>query len=121
MGKALKNITTTDIFNQEHRINCGCGDEDCVLIVKTTKSNSCVSINFHKRICFTDYSNTKSFIGRMFNRLKYSMIILFKGYLELEESFMITDEKAISNIIDILSESKREMKRVKELWDSKIN
>ena len=103
-----------------YRAACDCNDKNHDLELQLTIDDvgimSLVIAGNLKTKAHWHYFNI---FERAWLRLKYSMIILFRGWFQLHHDFMITEEKHIDDFIKALEDGKEHLKKVKQ--DGQIN
>ena len=86
-----------------YRAACGgCLSEDCDISIELEYSRDFnqIYMNFYKKISISTWGY--SFFSRLWTKIKTTFNIWFKGYVEMEESFIFTDEEQMwdfSNVI----------------------
>ena len=95
-----------------YRIGCACGDEQCDLTLELESDNNCVTLNMYKILRasahwgYTDKWGIFDFIRVFFNKIRMCWKIMFSGYLEVNEAFLITDLARINEFILALEDGK---------------
>ena len=93
-----KNIMKTNEFEGSiyYRAACSCGDSDHDVTIEFERDDdipSMIFLNFHKRIAWcSHWGDHQSYRARVWKRIKASIKMLFTGYIELEESFILTED-----------------------------
>lgn len=89
-----------------YKVGCACGSSDCDLRLIIDKE----SINVYSELSWNDWKGLPSdnckFISRIWNRVKVSIRVLFKGKVELSSELIISDKEHAINIAKILEEMK---------------
>ncbi len=112
-----KNVMKTDEFKDSiyYRAACNCGsnEHDVTIEFKIDKDiPSMLFLNFHKNTAWSSSDWGKlNLISSIWRRVKCSLRMLFTGYVELEESFIIQGEEDIDAFIDALKEGKKLIKK----------
>ena len=102
----------TDVW---YRIHCGCGcDNGCDIEFEIDKDFHMIHINFYKNMVWADYYKHDNKIKQIWSRIKASMVILFKGYIDMEDSFLIKDIDHMDSFITALKEGKEKMLQAKK-------
>ena len=96
-----------------YKVNCACGGGDCDSMIDLSfdKDFGHVDVEFYKTIMWADYYQKDWFWQRWWLRVKMATQILFKGYTELEGSFMIEGMDHLSSFITALEEGREKMKQ----------
>ena len=96
-----------------YRLPCSCGsnDHDVTLEFEHDKKfPGMLFLNLHKDLAWSSYWGDTNFFQRIWRRIKTSLRLLFIGYIEVEESFIIQGEDHIDAFIEALNEGKQLMK-----------
>lgn len=98
----------TDEFDDSifYRVGCGCSSDDHDIGIEFEKSKTMIFLNFTKRVSWCDRWGTTNVFGRVWKRLICSIVMLFKGYVDLEETFIV-DSYNIDGFIEALREGKK--------------
>ena len=110
-SKFKKNVSLTNIYPNSitYKVECGCGNNDhgCHIDFEYDKDINMIELNFYKDVYY-DYWNEKDGIihwfPKMWRRLKKAIILIFTGYMEMNESFTLVDTDHITNFIEALQE-----------------
>ena len=92
-----------------YRVACSCGDDEHDLTIEFERDPKCpdmIFLNFYKDLAWSSYWGDTNFFSRLWRKLKTSLRILFVGYIEIEESFIIEGENHIDSFIKALEEGK---------------
>ena len=104
----------SDQYSVWYRIACGCmyEEHDCTITIKQDfEWRQDIDLVFYKKVSWADYhGRNDNFISRWVSRIKCSLKVLFTGYIELEEDFLIHGEEHIDNFIQALEEGKQKIK-----------
>lgn len=97
-----------------YRAACSCADNEHDVTIEfeiDKEIPSMIFLNFHKKIAWcSHWGDNLNFFGRVWKRIKCSFLMLFTGYVELEESFILQDEENIDGFIEALIEGKEYVK-----------
>jgi len=101
----------TDEFEDSiyYRAACSCGsnEHDVTIEFEIDKNvPSMLFLNFYKNIAWSSHWGVLNWFEIIWKRIKCSLRMLFTGYVELEESFIIKGEEDIDFFIDALIEGK---------------
>jgi hypothetical protein len=101
----------TDEFNDSifYRAACSCGSNKHDIMIEFEYDEdipSVIFLNFYKNIVWCSHWKNLNWFGRVWKRIKCSLKMLFTGYIELEESFIIEGEEDINAFIEALIEGK---------------
>jgi len=102
-----KNVMKIDEFEDSiyYRAACNCGSNEHDITIEFETDNSMLFLNFYKNIAWSSHWEAGWF-ARGWKRIKCSLRMLFTGYVELEESFIIQGEEDIDSLINALIEGK---------------
>ena len=111
-----KNVMKTDEFEDSifYRAACSCGsnEHDVTIEFEIHKDvPTMLFLNFHKNIAWCSHWGNLNWFERVWKRIKCSLVMLFTGYVELEESFIIQYEDQIDSFIEALKEGKKLIKK----------
>ncbi len=114
-GMNIVNNKTSYKVSEEYRdkdsiyynATCDCGHKDCMMLLELEKEDNLIFLNIYKKLAFDVHWNVHgkfNFLIQLCKRIKYACIILFKGRIDLHESFIIRDERQIKGLINALEE-----------------
>jgi hypothetical protein len=95
-----------------YRVSCGCGSDDHSINIeleRDIKIPSMIFMNFYKNIVWCSHWGSLNWFERVYKRIKCSMVMLFTGYVELEECFILSNDN-IESFIEALIEGKELLK-----------
>jgi hypothetical protein len=106
-----KNIMKTDEFEDSifYRAACSCGSNEHDITIEfeiDEETPSMLFLNFYKNIVWCPSWVNLNLIQRIGSRIACSLKMLFTGYIELHESFIIEGEDDINDFIEALEEGK---------------
>lgn len=97
-----------------YRASCDCGSKKCDLVidVEIDEKFNMILLNLYKDLYWSSYwkSNNNWFIDKWL-RIKAAIRILFLGYIEVEESF-IMKENQIDDFLKAINEGKNKLKKI---------
>ena len=96
-----------------YKVNCACGDCDSMIDLSFDKDFGHIDVEFYKTIMWGDYYQKERFWQRWWLRIKMATQIIFKGYTELEGSFMIEEIQHLDSFITALEEGREKVKQFK--------
>jgi len=110
-----KNVMKTHEFEDSiyYRAACSCGSDEHDVTIEFERDEdipSMIFLNFYKKIGWCSHWGDLNWFERVWKRIKCSVIMLFTGYVELEESFIL-DKDNIDSFIEALKEGKEYMKK----------
>jgi len=113
-----KNVMKTNEFKDSiyYRAACSCGSKEDDVTIEFERDEeipSMIFLNFYKNIGWCSHWGTLNWFERVWKRIKCSMVMLFTGYVELEESFILSKDN-IEPFIKALIEGEEYLKRNKE-------
>ncbi len=110
-----KNVMKTDEFEDSiyYRAACNCGSDDHDITIEFEIVYSMLFLNFYKNIAWCSHWGDLNWFERIWKRIKCSLRMLFTGYVELEESFIIQGEENINYFIEALEEGKKYLNEIK--------
>jgi hypothetical protein len=100
-----------------YKVECSCGsDEHNVTIEFELQSEipGMIFLNFYKKIAWCCHWGKTTWCEKLWKRISCSVKMLFTGYVELTESFILEDESNIDGFIEALQEGKNYIKKKKE-------
>jgi len=105
-----KNAMKTFEFDDSifYRVACSCGADEHDITVEFERDNqieSMIFLNFHKNVSWCPGWEKANIFQKFWKRLTGSLRMLFTGYIEVEESFILS-ENNIQPFIDALIEGK---------------
>ncbi len=108
--KVVKEMEGSDyVF---YKITCACHSDDHNLSVEfeyDKETSGFMYINFNKTLAWCSAWGCTSWIQRVCKRVKASLRMLFTGYIDIEESFIIDGVDHIDSFIAALQEGKQKM------------
>jgi hypothetical protein len=95
-----------------YEVGCDCGSSDCNMTIELEycPEFNIIFMNFYKKVSLSIYWNDSTFVKRIWRRIKYSIQILFKGYIELTETHVFQDIEHIDAFIEAMQEGKEKLK-----------
>jgi hypothetical protein len=97
-----------------YRISCSCMSDDHSIFIEFEHENGNIFLNFYKRLLWKDYEYSSNWLHNIWNRIKCAVKILCIGYIEVEESFILTGKEHIESFINALEEGKKKLEEIKE-------
>ena len=97
-----------------YRAACSCGSDEHDVTIELERDEeipSMIFLNFYKKIGWCSHWGNLNWFKRVWKRIKCSILMLFTGYVELEESFILSDDN-IDLFIAALIEGKEILKKV---------
>lgn len=113
------NVMKMDDIGDEvwYRIGCACGGgDDCAAEINFEFDQGEITIIFHKRVTWADYTWERNFFFKMLARVKMAFQVLFKGYLEMEGCFYIDSLDHLDSMIEALKEGKGKILALREIY-----
>lgn len=94
-----------------YKVNCACGNGDCdsLITFEFDEDFGGVDVNFYKTVMWGAYYQKEWWFQRLWLRIKMATQILFKGYTELEGTFLIQDRDHMDDFITALQEGREKM------------
>jgi len=94
-----------------YRAACSCGNSEHDVTIEFEKDeDGDINLFFHKKVCYTSRWTANNIFSDFWLRLKGALKLLFTGYIELEESFMLEKGEHIDSFIKALEEGREELK-----------
>jgi hypothetical protein len=92
-----KNVMKTGEFEDSifYRAACSCGANvhDVTIEFEKEEDSPMIFLNFYKKIAWcSHWGDHQKYRQRLWKRITGSLRMLFTGYVELEESFILTEE-----------------------------
>jgi hypothetical protein len=105
-----KNVMKTNEFDDSiyYRVVCSCGSDDHDITIEFEKDKeipSMIFLNFYKKIGWCSHWGNLNWFEGVWKRIKCSFLMLFTGYVELEESFTLSEDN-IDPFIEAFTEGK---------------
>lgn len=99
-----------------YRANCGCSSTECGLVLELEYDPEIndVSLNMYQKLFYCSWFgidiNSKLFwLKDMWYRFKGAIKLIHTGRIELEEAFLLNDEKQIDDFVFALQEGRRKI------------
>ena len=94
-----------------YRVACNCGDEKCDMTLDLEKDdNLCmIFLNIYKNLHWSSYWGSTNWFKNIWLRIKCALKVLFTGYIEIQESFIMREDQ-INGFIKALEEGKDYLK-----------
>jgi len=97
-----------------YRVACDCAghEHDVTIEIEKDDDTGYVFLTFHKNIlwCWWVNNGVIGWLENKWRRFKAAMKLMFTGWIELEESFLLKDPEHIQNFIDALREGLEKVK-----------
>ncbi len=108
--KGIMKVSETDI-SVTYRVMCDSETKkhDTTIDFEYDKELNMIYINFYKDLMWSSHMGDGNFFTRGYRRIKCSLRVLFKGYIEVQESFIIRDIDHINNFIELLQEGRNKI------------
>jgi hypothetical protein len=131
--KPMKGIMVVEEFKDWIRFRAAndCGEEECdtTIDISFNEDYGMEEITFWKNVgvfAFWDsnydypiWSRIRGRVEVIWKRMKIASKVLFTGYYEAQEEFLMRDPEAISNIIKALEYGKEKTKQWEDDWKSR--
>lgn len=107
-----------------YTVACSCGSDEHNATIEFGFDKDVpdmIFLNFYKNVAWCSSWGNRNFFSQIWYRISGSLKMLFTGYIELEESFLIEDELSIDGFIEALQEGKEYIKRKKEEQNNNAN
>lgn len=94
-----------------YKVECDCGGDDHMATIELEydKDLSDISMNFYKKVYWSSHWGNYNWFERTWKRITAATKILFTGWIELEESFLIRGGDHLDTFIEALEEGKRKL------------
>jgi hypothetical protein len=97
-----------------YRVACHCGDSDHDLSLEIeAEAVPSMPLHFYGRYNVPNYWRSNNFVSRLFKRISTALKILFVGWVEIEDDFLMMEEKHIDAFIAALEEGKQKIKQTR--------
>jgi len=111
-----KNVMKTNEFDDSiyYRAACSCGSNEHDVTIefeRDEKIPSMIFMNFYKNIAWCSHWGNLNWFERVWERIKCSIVMLFTGYVELQECFILSNDN-IEPFIKALIEGEEYLKKV---------
>jgi len=114
------NVCYSHIFDDSlwYVVRCDCGRKECAADIEIEVDKYGIMIlSFYKKLFYDCWSD--SIWAKFKHRVKGILKLIFNGYLEVEESLVISDVKHIDAFIDALFEARNHLNIVLKNRDAK--
>lgn len=97
-----------------YRIACACGSDEHDVTIEfeiNKEIPNMLFINFYKDMAWCSHWGSPSFLEKIWLKIKAVFKIIFTGYIELNESFILEGDKHIKEVIEVLEEGYEYIKK----------
>lgn len=103
-----------------YRIACDCGadEHDATISIEYDKEINYLSLRFWKKVCWCPNWENKWY-NKIWKRITGTLKMLFTGYVELEEDFLIREDDNIKDFITALIEGRQKLQSYEDNIKSK--
>ena len=112
-------VMKMDEFNEAvfYKADCSCGSDDHITTIEMEYDHRIndISLNFYKTIAWCSNWGDENWFGRIWKRIKAATKILFTGYIDLEETFMIEGGEHLNTFIEALHEGKDKVEAIRNV------
>lgn len=113
-----KNIMKIHEFEDSiyYKAECACNSDEHNVTIEFEIDQEMpdqISLNFYKNIAWCSHWGTLHWYESLWKRISCSLKMLFTGYVELEESFLLDEESNIDSFIEALQEGREYIKNKK--------
>jgi hypothetical protein len=96
-----------DSSYQMYRAHCGCTSDnhsqDIIISVENNEYDDLINVTIYSRLRFCDYdAENKSFIKRMFSRIKNASKLLLTGDIEVHGEFIFSSKEQVDDYVNVL-------------------
>ena len=92
-----------------YRAACDCSDSDCDMTIEMEIDEGFLILTLYKKLRWASHWNCKNWFHNIWLRIKASMKMLFTGYIEVEESFIMKEDQ-LNDFIGALIEGEKKLK-----------
>lgn len=98
-----------------YRVACNCGEpsHDLSLEIEADEFPA-MTLHFYGQYTIPHYWRQNNFFSRLWERVKFSLRVLFIGHVDVENDFMLMEEEHIDSFISALEEGKQKIKKAME-------
>ena len=100
-----------------YRVACDCGSDEHDIHMEFENDPEIpgfIFLNFYKKLVWSSYwGDNDKWYKNFWLRIKGATKMIFKGYVEVEESFILRGEEHIDSFIEALEEGKQYIKDLK--------
>lgn len=118
MSKISNKVMKMDEFGNSvfYKADCTCGSDDHIVTIELEHDPQIndINLNFYKTIAWCSHWGNYNWFERTWNRIKASARMLFTGYIDLEETFMIEGGDHLDTFIDALNEGRSKVQAIKD-------
>lgn len=98
-----------------YSVSCDCGDPEHIITIEICKDTpQFLDLNMYAKVVTSVYWGSDNWFKRLMKRIKISTTVLFKGWIELEETFLLRGEDHINSFIKALEEGKSKLNKEDE-------
>ena len=103
--RVMKTNEFEDSIYYKIACSCGSGKHDVTIEFEIDKKiPNMVFLNFYKDVAWCAHWGSPSFLETVWLKTKAVFRIIFTGYIELNESFVLEGDKHIKEVIEVLEE-----------------
>ncbi len=106
------NVCETDRFDRAifYKVHCMCGDDDHTVVLELDYDEDLneITLSFYNKMYYI--APSENWLSRFWEKLKVSLLVLFKGYISLEGYLLIHGERHLNDFIKALEEGKTYLK-----------
>lgn len=91
-----------------YRVCCDCGnpEHDINLELEKDEDLGMIFLNMYAKLRASVYWRAENIFQVLWNKIKITFILWFKGYIEVEESFILKGPQHIDSFINALTEGR---------------
>ena len=124
MNEISYKVTKLDDIHGDiwYKVECACGGDGhnlSILFEYNKDTPGWCYINFEKQLVWSSFWGSNKWYGNLWKRITGACKILFTGYIEVSESFILDGEKHIESFIAALREGQNKIKEYKLKIDEK--
>jgi len=99
-----------------YKVDCDCGSDDHIVTIEMEydKDFGDISMNFYKQVSWSSHWGNYNWFERTWECIKAATKILFTGWIDLEESFLIQGGDHLDTFIDALNEGRSKIQAIKD-------
>jgi hypothetical protein len=115
-------VMKTGQYNQAvfYQVSCDCGSKDHQMGLEMDVDDGIFTLHFYGDFETTAYWGRPNWFTRQWKKIKLTLRLWFIGYIEMEQEFLLIDDKHINSFIGALEEGKQLLKEERGKENGKL-
>jgi hypothetical protein len=93
-----------------YQVSCDCGSKDHQIMLEMDVDDGIFILHFYGDFETTAYWGKPNWFIRQWKKIKLTLRLWFIGYIQMEQEFLLIDDKHIDSFIGALEEGKQLLK-----------